>query len=85
MQHCVSNNKPCENDMNSPLKTVRLKRGQTLTEVAVAVGTDAGNMSRIENGKQKASPDMAEKLCKHFGGEITEIQILYPERFATAA
>lgn len=65
----------------SPLKSMRTKRGETLTEVATAVGTDAGNMSRIENGKQKASPEMAEKLCKHFGYAITEIQILYPERF----
>lgn len=69
----------------SPLKAARLKRGQTLYTVAAAVGTDAGNMSRIENGKQKASPDMAEKLAKHFGYEITEIQILYPERFMAAA
>lgn len=69
----------------SPLKAVRIKRRQTLTEVANAVGTDAGNMSRIENRKQKPSSDMAEKLAKHFGYEITEIQILYPERFAAAA
>lgn len=71
--------------MYPPLKAVRIKRGQTLTEVAHSVGTDAGNLSRIENGKQKASAEMAEKLAKHFGYEITEIQILYPERFAPVA
>ena len=69
--------------MQPPIKTIRIKRGQTLAEVARAVGTDAGNMSRIENGKQRASADLAEKLAKHFGYEITEIQILYPERFAS--
>lgn len=68
--------------MQAPLKTVRIRRGHTLDQVAQAVGTDSGNLSRIENGKQKASPDLAERLAKHFGGEITEIQILYPERFA---
>jgi transcriptional regulator with XRE-family HTH domain len=67
--------------MSSPLKALRLKRSQTLQVVATAVGTDAGNISRIENGKQKASPAMAERLAKHFGYAITEIQILYPERF----
>ncbi|MBU0593344.1 MAG: helix-turn-helix domain-containing protein [Gammaproteobacteria bacterium] len=70
--------------MYSPLKQVRIKRGQTLNDVAQAVGTDSGNLSRIENQKQTASPDLAEKLAKHFGYEVTEIQILYPERFQHA-
>jgi len=70
--------------MNTPLKTVRLKRGQTLRQVADAVGTDVGNVSRMENQKQGVAPAMAEKLSKHFGGEITELQILYPERFMEA-
>jgi len=43
---------------------------------------DTGNLSRIERGKQTPSPVTAEKLCLVFGGELTEIQILYPERFA---
>ncbi|MCM8595156.1 helix-turn-helix transcriptional regulator [Accumulibacter sp.] len=70
--------------MHPPIKAARLKCGQTLTQVAKAIGTDAGNLSRIENGKQRASPDMAEKLARHFGYAITEIQILYPERFVTS-
>jgi len=70
--------------MNSPLKNTRLKRGQTLDKVAVAVGTATGNLSRIENAKQRASPELAEKLVKHFGYALTEIEIIYPERFMTA-
>ena len=66
----------------APLKALRIKRGLTLQEVSDIVGTDPGNLSRVENLKQKASPDLAEKLAKYFGGEITELQILYPERFA---
>jgi transcriptional regulator with XRE-family HTH domain len=69
--------------MHPPLKALRIKRGQTLQTVAAAVGTDAGNISRLENGKQRASPDLAERLAKHFGYAITEIQILYPERFSS--
>ena len=68
--------------MLTPLKATRTRRRLTLDQVSRAVGTDSGNLSRIENNKQKASPDLAEKLARHFGGEITEIQILYPERFA---
>jgi transcriptional regulator with XRE-family HTH domain len=67
--------------MSLSIKAARLKRGQTLTQVAQAIGTDAGNLSRVENGKQNPSPRMAARLAKHFGYEITEIQILYPERF----
>lgn len=70
--------------MQAPLKAARTRRGLTLDQVSQAVGTDSGNLSRIENGKQKASPDLAERLAKYFGGEITEIQILYPERFSSS-
>lgn len=67
--------------MNSPLKQVRLKREKTLQEVADAVGTDTGNLSRIERGQQVPSKVMAEKLAQYFGNEVTETQIIYPERF----
>lgn len=67
--------------MKSPLRNVREARGQTIVEVCQAVSADPGNLSRIENGKQKASTELAEKLAKHFDNEITEMQILYPERF----
>lgn len=65
----------------TPLKAIRRKRNLTLVEVATAVETDSGNLSRIENAKQTASPDLAERLSKYFGCAITEVQILYPERF----
>lgn len=65
----------------TPLKTIRMRRGSTLAEVAAAVGTNAGNLSRIENGKQRASAAIAEKLAKYFGYSLTEIQIIYPDRF----
>ena len=68
--------------MNSPLKQARLKHEKTLQEVADAVGTDTGNLSRIERGQQVPSKELTEKLAKYFGGEITELQIIYPERFA---
>jgi transcriptional regulator with XRE-family HTH domain len=66
---------------HTPLKRTRLVRKQTLSQIAVAVGTNVGNLSRIENCKQTASPALAERIAKHFGHEVSEIQILYPERF----
>lgn len=67
--------------MKSPLRQARERRKLTIVQVAKAVETDPGNLSRIENGKQRASTDLAEKLAKYFDDEVSEIQILYPERF----
>lgn len=67
---------------DSPLKKARLKRERTLQEVSGAVGTDTGNLSRIERGLQIPSKELAEALVKYYDNEITETQIIYPERFA---
>lgn len=70
----------------SPLRKARKRRGWRLRDVVTRLSEnnctlDAGNLSRIERGEQTASPAMAEKICLVFGGELTELQILYPERF----
>lgn len=70
----------------SPLKRARLSRKWTLADVMARVAElgdrlDSGNLSRVERGEQKASPALAEKLAKVFEGDLTEIHILYPERF----
>ncbi|MEE5046288.1 helix-turn-helix transcriptional regulator [Pseudomonas alliivorans] len=73
----------------TPLKQARIKRGWTLTEVSarlVSLGADrvdTGNLSRIERGNQRASATLAESLTKVFEGDITEIHVLYPERFTS--
>lgn len=59
-----------------------MKRQLTLQDVAQAVGTDTGNLSRIERGLQIPSKELAEALVKFFDHEITETQLIYPERFA---
>lgn len=71
--------------MTSPLKRARLKRELTLQQVANEVGIDTGNLSRIERGLQIPSKELAEKLVKLFDNEVTETQIIYPERFADGA
>lgn len=73
----------------TPLKKARIARGWTLTEVSdrlAAAGadrTDTGNLSRVERAEQRASTALAENLCRIFDGEITELHILYPERYKT--
>lgn len=68
--------------MSTPLRLARERRDLTIQQVADAVDIDPGNLSRIERGTQVPSKDLAEKLAKYFDGEINEIQIIYPERFA---
>jgi transcriptional regulator with XRE-family HTH domain len=68
--------------MTTPLRQARERRNLTIQQVAAAVGIDSGNLSRIERGQQVPSKELTEKLAKYFGGEITELQIIYPERFA---
>jgi transcriptional regulator with XRE-family HTH domain len=70
--------------MESPLKKARRKEGKTLQSVAQAVGIDTGNLSRIERGKQVPSKELAERLSRHFGGDVTETEIIWPERFAAS-
>lgn len=70
----------------SPLKKARTEKGWRLADVTARLtelgdSTDTGNLSRVERGKQRASAQLAENLCKVFEGRLTEIHVLYPERF----
>jgi len=67
--------------MTTPLRRVRERRGETIQQVALAVGVDSGNLSRIERGVQVPGRSLTEKLANYFGNEVTETQIIYPERF----
>lgn len=70
--------------MSTPLRRAREKRNLTIQKVAEAVGIDSGNLSRIERGNQTPSKKLTEKLVAFFDNEVTEVQILFPERFADA-
>lgn len=67
--------------MHTPLRKMRVEKGLTIAEVSLATQIDVGNLSRIERGKQVTSLETAEKLARFFKGEITEMQILYPQRY----
>ncbi len=72
----------------TPLKKARTERNWRLADVCdrlrdLGENIDTGNLSRIERCEQRASPTTAEKLVRVFDGDLTEIHILYPERFTT--
>lgn len=49
---------------------IRKSRGLSLAAVAEVVGTDAGNLSRIESGAQPPKRDLARKLHEFYGGAV---------------
>ncbi|ARL87607.1 helix-turn-helix domain-containing protein [Burkholderia pseudomallei] len=69
----------------TPLRRLRKSRGLTVAQVSQAVGIDQGNLSRIERGEQFSRRGAA-ALVVYFGDSaITEVEILYPERFRAEA
>lgn len=71
--------------MTTPLRIARERRGLTLRQVADATDMDPANLSRIERGDQVPSKESVEALAKFFGHEVTEMQIIFPERYLPAA
>lgn len=74
------------NMIDTPLRRLRISRGIQQSAIAEAVGTDQGSISRLERGEQGATPEMAARIVAFLGrDEITEMQILYPERYVAPA
>lgn len=58
------------------LRVARMRRQMTLQEVAAAVGSNTGNLSRIERGLQVPSQSLAERLANFFNNEVSATQIM---------
>lgn len=71
--------------MQTPLRKMRIEKGLTISQVAKATNIDVGNLSRIERGVQLTSLENAEKITSFFNGKITEMQVLYPNKYAQVA
>lgn len=66
----------------TPLKAARKKKRLTQEALALAVGVTQAHISAVENGVDRASAELAERLVAALGPRlITEEQILYPERY----
>jgi transcriptional regulator with XRE-family HTH domain len=62
----------------SKLREARVARNLTLQDVAKAVETDPGNLSRIERG-QAASKALARRLFEFYDGQVPLSAIHDPE------
>lgn len=54
----------------SELRAARKARKLTLKTVAKAVGTDPGNLSRVERGEQAPNRELARKLHSYYDGAV---------------
>jgi transcriptional regulator with XRE-family HTH domain len=68
--------------MTTLLRNAREKRGVTTYQVAAAVGVNQSQYSRVENGRRRPSPELANRIAKYFGNAVTRDQILFPEDYA---
>jgi DNA-binding XRE family transcriptional regulator len=55
------------------LRTARFGLGINLGEAANRAGTNIGNLSRIERGRQFPSPKLALRLCQVYGVTLEDI------------
>jgi transcriptional regulator with XRE-family HTH domain len=62
-----------QNVLAARLKSERMRRGLTLKEAAAGAGTDRQSLSRIEQGRQTATPATVRKLANFYGVDPEEI------------
>jgi transcriptional regulator with XRE-family HTH domain len=67
--------------MHTPLRKLRHVIGISLEDLALQVGSDSGNLSRIETGDQVAKKDLAARLAAFYAPFIDERHVIYPERY----
>ena len=60
-------------DIGQTIRKARKAKGWTLDELAHQVETDAGNLSRLERGKQFASKELLGRIMKVLGIELSQV------------
>ncbi|WP_296554752.1 helix-turn-helix transcriptional regulator, partial [Pigmentiphaga sp.] len=63
-------------DIGSAIRQMREQLGLKLEAVAMEAGTDAGNLSRIETGKQKPSIGRLESIARAMNVGVTDLYAL---------
>ncbi len=63
-------------NIGNRVRDLRQKRGMTITELAEAIDSDAGNVSRLETGKQKSFTELAlKKIADALSVTVAELFI----------
>lgn len=64
------------------IRALRRERGATLEEIAFAAATDASNLSRIERGRQRFTPEILERIAAALGVTVSQLYLRAEERVA---
>ncbi len=59
--------------LGNTLNAVRIARGETLRQVAGAVGMDPTHLSKLERGMVGCSDELKLALAQHFGVPLTDL------------
>lgn len=59
--------------LGAVLRGLRVAQSKRQPEIADPVGYDAGNLSRVERGKQNIAPDVLEGVCQQLGVQVSEV------------
>ena len=73
MAWCANIPKNLAMDIGSVIREIRLAKGLTLEDVAYGAGTDGGNLSRIERGRQRCVAELLERIAGTLGVSISEL------------
>lgn len=65
----------------TPRQFYYAKPKSVIHEVATGAGTTFGNFKQIAIAGGSCGKALAERLCESSGGVMSELEILYPERF----
>lgn len=73
---CRANmSKNLDMDIGSIVREIRQAKSLTLEEVAYAAGTDGGNLSRIERGRQRCIPELLERIAAALSVSVSELYL----------
>lgn len=71
-----------EHNTLTPLRKLREARGIKQSDVAAYAGIDQPTYSKIENkDTQYVSKKDIQAICRFFGSAITELHIMFPDRY----
>jgi transcriptional regulator with XRE-family HTH domain len=66
----------CGMKIGQVIRKIRLEKGATLEEVALAAGTDPANLSRVERNMQQLTPETLEKIAEALGMPVSSLYLI---------
>ena len=64
------------------IRILRQEQGLTLEELALRIGSDAGNLSRVERGKQRYTPEMLQAIADALKTPVSSLFIRAEQKLA---